>query len=169
MKNRKTLALITLLAFSSLPVTRMNGGICGNVPECPDPSVLGGLTSCLTKPGCVATPGSQPLRTDGPCSYSREFSNRQTATEFAVIDGKNCYRQYDVYEVYDLFRWWKVYECTYKDGNGPTAAQCTFCIDKSSSFFRGENVDGIEPRFMGMCTEYVSYSNAQWHCNGILT
>jgi hypothetical protein len=169
MRKKHVITIAIIVVCGLAPSLKVMAGFCAGLTPCPDPSVLGGLTGCVQRTGCVATPSSEPIRTDGPCSYNREFTNSQTATDFTVIDGENCYRQYTVYEVYDLFRWWKVYQCTYADGNGPTAAQCTFCIDKSSTVFRGENVDGIDSRPMGICTDYISFSNAQWHCNGVLT
>lgn len=169
MTNKHTITIFALFAFTFIPSFSVKAGFCANPLPCPDPSVLGGLTSCLQKPGCIATPSSEPIRTDGPCSYDREYTNSRNWTEFAVIDGKDCYRQYTIYDVYDLFRWWKVYECTFADRNGSTSTECAFCIDKSKTFFRGENVDGIESRPMGVCIDYISFSNAQWHCNGVLS
>ena len=160
--NKSIILLVFLIAISTLPIPSAGGGICASPAQCPDPNVMGGLTSCLQRTNCIATPGNL-LRTDGPCSYRREYEGEEVATEWAVINGEQCYRQYNVFQYYDYYRWWKIYVCTY-DNSG-----CNFCMDRGTSAFRGENVDGMEAHFGGLCAEYVSWANAQWHCNGVLT
>lgn len=128
---------------------------CGISLPCPDPSSAGyGKSSCPDRPCCNKVEGDWG---SADCDiYTYQFEG--TITQQAVIDGKNCFRQYNQYGEYKTHQSIQVMRCQYNDSG---SGSCQTGNDFYQKITPGTAV------YNQSCIDYLSVT--PWQCGGILT